>query len=187
MRYWLMALVSVVLVAQCGCTPEHTRRTGEEVAAEARITDSVVVRRSTGRLLPRQSHLCLVSDQTGSQPGLVLLQNMQAGLSGYFLSVAVENQPSEYSSSQQSPCPGANYVLYVQPLDAPCKAGSPSCNNGRITDLLITVFNGDNSGIADRITLTLRRSWLSLATDAQADQREVFGQLARALTGAAAP
>jgi hypothetical protein len=75
----------------------------------------------------------------------------------------------------------------VQPLDAPCKTGSPSCNNGRITDLLITVFNGDNSGIADRITLTLRRSWLSLATDAQADQRDVFGQLARALTGAAAP
>jgi hypothetical protein len=177
----------LALLALAGCTPEHVRKTSGDVAAQARLTDSIVIRRSTGRLLPRQSHLCLVSDQAGSAPGFALLQNMQAGLSGYFLSVAVDNRPQGFTGSQQSPCPGVNYVFYVQPLDAPCRTGSPSCDNGRISDLLITVFHGDNSGIADRITLTLKRSWLSLATDAQADQRDVFEQLARALTGVTAP
>ncbi len=187
MRAIRLTAFAAIFFAVAGCTPDHALKTGEDIAAQARITDSVVIRRSNDRLLSRQAHICLVSDQVSSPAGLALLQNMQASMSGYFLSVGVESQPLGYSANMQAPCPGANYVFYVQPLDAPCKSGSPSCNAGRISDVLITVLNGDNSGVADRITLTLQRSWLSLAVDAQSNQREAFEQLARNLTGINAP
>lgn len=188
MRAMRLSAFVAIFFAVVACTPDHALKTGEDIAAQARITDSVVIRRSNDRLLSRQAHICLVSDQASSQAGLALLQNMQASMSGYFLSVGVESQPLGYTVAMaQPPCPGASYVFYVQPLDAPCKTGSPSCNDGKITDLLITVLNGDNSGVADRITLTLKRSWLSLAVDAQSNQREAFEQLARTLTGINAP
>jgi hypothetical protein len=178
-------LISMALV---GCTPEHTTKTGEDLAARARLKDSVAIHRSNDRLLSRQAQVCLVSDSAGTEQGARLLRNMQAALSGYFLAVGVENQALDFASAmRQLPCPGVNYVLYVQPIETPCKTGAASCQDGRLTDLLITVLNADNSGVADRITVALNRSWLSMAIDAQADQRDVFEQLARALTGTATP
>lgn len=178
------ALLAVLLSA---CTPEHTVKTGEELAERARLKDSTGIRRSTNRVLSRQSQLCLVSNSSDSEAGKTLLRNMQSALSGYFLAVGVESQAMDYAGAvQQLPCPGANYVLYVQPVVAPCKSGAAACDNGTLSQLLITVLNADNSGLTDRITLTLQRSWLSLATDAQSDQQAAFEQLAQALTGAAA-
>jgi len=181
----MIVLLSVLLAA---CTPEHAVKTGEDLAGQSRLMDSVVIRRSNDRLLSRQVQICLVSDAVNSEAGAALLRNMQAGMSGYFLAVGVETRALDYTAAiQQQPCPGANYVLFVQPIDAPCKPGSPSCHDGRITDLLITVLNADNSGLSDRITLTLQRSWLSMAQDAQVNQRDAFEKLARTLTGAELP
>jgi hypothetical protein len=177
---WLL-----LLLALSGCTPEYAVQTGEEVAARSRLMDSVVIRRNTDRLLSRQAQLCLVSNKADTDAGLALLRNMQAGLGGYFLAIGVESQALDYGAAlQQLPCPGANYLLYVQPVMAPCKSDTASCDNGTLTQLLITILNADNSGLADRITMTLQRSWWSMATDAQADQRAAFEQLARTLTGA---
>lgn len=183
-------LVTVLLALSwlSACTPEHTVRTGEDLAARARLTDSVAIRRSTQRVFSRQAQLCLVSNAADSEAGLAMLRNMQAALGGYFLAVGVESQALDYSAAlQQLPCPGANYVFFVQPLNAPCKSGTEGCDNSKITDLLITILNADNSGLADRITLTLKRNWLSLAVDAQSDQRAAFDELARVLSGAEAP
>jgi hypothetical protein len=181
-------LGALIIAAVTGCTPEHTVRAGEDIAARTRLKDSVAIHRSNDRLLSRQAQICLVSDSAATEQGALLLHNMQAALSGYFLAVGVESQALDFASAmRQLPCPGVNYVLYVQPIETPCKTGAAFCHDGRITDLLITILNADNSGVADRITVTLNRSWLSMATDAQADQRDVFEQLARALTGTATP
>lgn len=175
----------VLLLALVGCTPEYAVKTGEEMAARSRLKDSVVIRRNTDRLLSRQAQLCLVSNKTDTEAGLALLRNMQTGLSGYFLAVGVESQALDYGAAlQQLPCPGANYLLFVQPVMAPCKEDTAACDNGTLSQLLITILNADNSGLADRITMTLQQSWLSMATAAQADQRTAFEQLARTLTGA---
>lgn len=175
----------LLLLVLVGCTPEHATKTGEDLASRARLMDSVSVRRNTDRLLSRQAQLCLVSNKANTEAGLALLRNMQAGLSGYFLAVGVESQALDYGAAlQQLPCPGANYLFYVQPVVAPCKSGTTACDNGTLTQLLITILNADNSGLADRVTVTLQRSWLSLATDAQTDQLAAFEKLARVLTGA---
>lgn len=174
-------LLSLALVA---CTPEHATRTGEDLAARARLMDSVSIRRNTDRLLSRQAQLCLVSNKTDTEAGLAMLRNMQSGLSGYFLAVGVESQALDYNAAlQQLPCPGANYLFFVQPVIAPCKSGTTACDNGTLTQLLITILNADNSGLTDRVTVTLQRSWLSLATDAQTDQLAAFEKLARVLSG----
>lgn len=183
-RLLLMLLALGLLNA---CTPEHAVKTGEDLAARSRLTDSVVIRRSTQRVLSRQAQLCLVSNAADTEAGLAMLRNLQTALGGYFLAVGVESRALDYGAAlQQLPCPGANYLFFVQPLDAPCKAGAEGCDNPKISDLQITILNADNSGLADRLTLTFKRNWLSLAVDAQADQRAAFDELARALSGAAA-
>lgn len=183
-RLVLSLLASLPLI---GCTPEHAVKTGEDLAAHSRLTDSVVIRRSTQRVLSRQAQLCLVSNAADTDAGLAVLRNMQAALSGYFIAVGVEARALDYSAAlQQLPCPGANYLFFVQPLDS-CKSSAEGCNKNNVTELLITVLNAENSGLADRITLTLKRNWLSLARDAQTDQRAAFDELARALSGADAP
>ncbi|MET0379436.1 MAG: hypothetical protein ABW049_10645 [Spongiibacteraceae bacterium] len=181
---WRLVSVWLALSLLSACTPEHAVKTGEDLAARSRLTDSVVIRRSTQRVLSRQAQICLVSNKADTEAGLALLRNMQAALSGYFLAVGVESQALDYAVAlQRLPCPGANYLFFVQPLETPCKTGADSCDNGKLTDLMITVLNAHNGGLADRMTLTLKRNWLSLATDAQADQRAAFEELARALTG----
>lgn len=182
----LAVLLTLSLLS--ACTPEHAVKTREDLAARSRLTDSVVIRRSTQRVFSRQAQLCLVSNTADTEAGLAMLRNMQSALSGYFLAVGIESQALDYGAAlQQLPCPGANYLFFVQPLNAPCKTGAEGCDHNTITDLLITILNADNSGLADRITLTLKRNWLSLAMDAQTDQRAAFDELARVLSGAEAP
>lgn len=186
MRSFWYGLIAIAVAITSGCTPAHTGQTADELAQRTRLTDSVAIGRSTERALSRQAQLCLVSDRAHTEEGIALLRNMQTALGGYFLAVGVESQSLDYAGAvQQMPCPGANYLFFVQLVSAPCQSEQPGCDNGVVTDLLITVLNADNSGLTDRITLSFKRSWLSLATDAQTDQRAAFEQLGERLTGAA--
>ena len=188
MRVTGLIVLMMAVAALAGCTPDHVLKTSEDLAVQTGVSDSVAISRTNDRLFTRQARICLVGNYTNAEAAQTLLRNIQAGMSGYFLAVGVEGQSLDFATATQKiPCPGANYLWYVQVIGNPCEDGSPSCSDPNIKDLLITVVNGDNSGIADRITVSLQRSWLTLAADAQAEQRAAFEHLARTLTGANTP
>lgn len=168
------------------CTPAFIEQNGKQLSAQARLTDSVDIRRGNQLLLSRQSQLCLLSDSTGTDAGLTVLRTMQAALGGYFVAVGVENEPMDYLRALGSGvCPGANYLFYVQPLvQADCKGNTETCSGASYSKFIITVINGGDHSLFDRINVSIKGGFLSPDRNNQQRLQQSFEQLAIQLTGA---
>lgn len=168
------------------CTPSHTVATGQAVAGKLRLQDGVEVERANQRLLSRQTQVCLVSDQRLESHAV--LEAMQRGFGGYFLAVGIDSAPLDYASALQNPpCPGAQYVFYVELTELQCsgeRAPDGQCAQQRLPkQLAITVINREDRSLADRIKMSLSRGLLSSGSEQDRLQRS-FEQLAALLTGA---
>ena len=193
-------VLTMLLGALAGCTPAYTEQGGKELMSQLRLTDSIEVQRSNPRLLSRHGQVCLISDTTGSEEGLAMLRSMQAAFSGYFVAVGIENEPMDYMRALAgTSCPGASYLFYVQPFGEPkCSApggqggvvdesvaGTGSCGLRSYSQLTITIITGGDRMLMDRIKFSLKKSYLPLESDSQAQLSQAFERLAAALTGVA--
>jgi hypothetical protein len=180
MKTLLPILFCTILIA---CTPSYIQQNSKELAAQSRLSDSIDVQRGNQRLLSRQAQLCLISDTTDTEAGLDLLRAMQTALGGYFVAVGVENEPMDYIRAlATTSCPGAAYLFYVQPAVQPsCKnANCPPQNNAQF---IITIINGGDRTLMDRVKLTIKNGVLPFNKDSDPLQK-AFEQLAIELTGA---
>jgi hypothetical protein len=184
----MQALKSLLLMLLCAtviaCTPSYVQQSSKEFAARSRLSDSIDVQRGNERLLSRQAQLCLISDTTHTEAGLDLLRTMQAALGGYFVAVGVENESMDYIRALASTsCPGAAYLFYVQPLTLGCKDASANCELSNNAQFVITIINGGDRTLMDRIKLTIKKGVLPFNKDSEPLQK-AFEQLAVELTGA---
>lgn len=186
MNFFKTCFLLFVFTALVACTPAYTRQTGDELAAQTYLRDSVDIKRNNQRMLSRQARICLISDASGTPAGANLLRTMQAGFNGYFLAVGVESEPMDYlRATANPPCPASDYVFYVQPIgSAVCSHDDTQCSypSGQYT---ITVVSIGDRTLVDRISITIKKGFLSgsSADDTQRSQR-IFEQLVIALTGA---
>lgn len=181
MRYIKAVILLLVVAALGGCTADYSTQKGRELAKQARLIDSVDIQRTNPRLLSRQAEVCLVSDVADTS----LLRTVQAGFSGYFFAVGVENEPMDYLRAvAKSPCPGAAYLFYVQ-LAAPqsCADESKSCVSPAL-QYIITVVSMSDRSLLDRIHFVVKNSFIPGGGDSAPRLQKAFSQLAVALTGA---
>ena len=185
MHFFKAGLFLLVLSVLGACTPEYAQQKSAELAAQTRLTDTIDIQRNNQRLLSRQAQVCLVSDAGGTPAGANLLRAMQAGFNGYFLAVGVENEPMDYLRAvEKSPCPSAFYLFYVQPSGpAACSGGDQTCGYPSNQYTITIVSYGDR--LVDRVTVTIKSSFLSGGGDNADRLQKAFSELALALTGMA--
>ncbi len=186
MHFFKTVFLLLLVAALSACTPAYTRQTGDEVAAQVGLRDSVDIKRNNQRMLSRQARICLISEVSDTPAGANLLRTMQAGFNGYFLAVGVESEPMDYLRVVANPpCPATDYVFYVQPIGpAACSQDGTQCSYPSAQYTLTVVSIIDHS-LVDRIDVTVKKSFLggSSAEETQRLQR-IFEQLVIALTGA---
>lgn len=183
----LKSIVQLLLcITVAACTPAFTEQNSKQLAAQARVTDSVDIQRGNQRLLSRQAQLCLVSDSSGSEAGLTVLRTMQVALGGYFVAVGVENEPMDYLRALSTTvCPTATYLFYVQPIaETSCKDGSETCSSSGYSQFIITIVNSGDRSLLDRVKLSMKNGILPLDKSNQERLQRSFEQLAIELTGA---
>lgn len=182
-----MASTSKAIVLLCAmallaaCTPAFIQQKSIELAGQARLVDAVEVQRTNQRLLSRQAQVCLASDTADA----TLLQTIQAGFYGYFVTVGIESEPMDYLRAVANPpCPGASYLFYVQPLgERPCiEADEKKCNKNRYQWVITVVSNGDQS-LVDRVKISIKSSLLPASEGDTARLQKAFEQVASMLTG----
>jgi len=179
-----LILQLVLCLTLAACTPAFTEQNGRQLAAQARIADSVDIERGNQRLLSRQAQLCLVSDSTGSEAGLTVLRSMQAALGGYFVAVGVENEPMDYLRALSiTVCPTATYLFYVQPVASIGCKDAEACADANYSQFIITIVNSGDRSLLDRIKLSLKKGILPLDQNNQQRLQRSFEQLAVELTG----
>jgi hypothetical protein len=175
----IVSLGALLLVA--ACTPEFIQQKSAELAGQARLIDAVDVQRSNDRLLSRQASVCLVSENSDSG----LLRTIQAGFSGYFVTVGVQSEPMDYLRAvSTAPCPGSSYLFYVQPLgQSLClNPEDKTCNRDSHQWVITIVSNGDQS-LVDRVKITVKNSLLPASEGDDARLQKAFEQVASTLTG----
>jgi hypothetical protein len=178
----LLSILSVA-ISLAACTPEYTRRQGEELAGQARLLDSVDIERHNQRLLSRQTQVCLLSANAGEEAGADLLRTMQVGFTGYFLAVGVAGESIDYLRAVSSnPCPGAAYLFYVQGAEHSACDNSQSCQ-GATAQFVITVISADDHTLLDRIKFSIKNRVLPSSISERERYQKAFEQLAIALTG----
>ena len=186
MRFFKAGLVLLALIVQAACTPAYTQQQGHELAAQARLTDTIDMRRTNQRVLSRQAQVCLVSSVGGTAAGATFLRAMQEGFSGHFLAVGVESESMDFLRAMANPpCPGASYLFYIQPIGSACGGSGQTCDKPPSQFTLTVVSNGDHS-LVDRIDVTIKRSVIPGGNSSERLEKS-FEQLAAELTGAAGP
>jgi hypothetical protein len=171
------------LGALTACTPEYVKQVSSKFAGDARLRDSIEVERQSKRFLTRQAEICLLSADGGDQSGAELLRTMQAGFSGYFLAVGVAGESIDYLTAvETTPCPGASFLFYVQPIDKPICDSTEKCQAVGSQFVITVVSVGDHS-LVDRVKLTINNSFLPSASSERERRQKAFEQLAIALTG----
>lgn len=181
----LFAMVPIfaALASLTGCTPEYTRQQSQALIGQARLLDSIDIERLNQRLLSRQEHVCLLSADAGHEAGAELLRTIQMGFSGYFVSVGVSGESIDYLRAVSStPCPGASYLFYVQPLSDSACDNTQSCKDVA-TQFVITILSAGDQSLVDRIQFSIKKSFLPLTISERERQQKAFEQLAIALTG----
>jgi hypothetical protein len=187
MRHLKTALLTLMLCMLVACTSEFAQQQANEMAGQARLIDSVEIKRSNERVLARQEQVCLVTDVSG-ESGAALLRTMQSAFTGYFAAVGVEDEPMDYLRAvATAACPGASYLFFVQPIGrAPCVgADAQACENPH--RFIITIVSRGDQSLIDRVTLIAKQSFIPLDVSEQARLRKVFERLAARLTGASEP
>jgi|GEM_PF-808105 len=175
-------LILCLLFSVTGCTPEYTKKTGEDLAGRAGLADSVSIARGNQRMLSRQGQVCLLSSDAGLEQEQALLRTMQTAFSGYFVAVGVESAPLDYQQAlSDPPCPAASYLFFVQTNDVACSNAS-ACRNAH-SDFIFTIVNRGDLSLLDRVQLSVRNSWLPKEGDQQARLQAAFEQLAAMLVG----
>ena len=180
--------LSAVWLALAGCTPQHTVATGQALAGKVRLQDGVQMERGNQRLLSRQTQVCLAAGERLETR--TALEAMQRGFSGYFLAVGIDNAPRDYAGVLQNPpCPGAQYVFYVDVVALQCRGERTpdgQCQQPLAPrEMIVTVINRDDGSLADRIKLEFTKGLLS-SRDDQRRLQGAFEQLAVVLTGGGA-
>ncbi len=171
------------LISLTACTPEYTRQQSVDLAGQARLLDAVDIERSSQRVLSHQEPVCLLSASGGTESGAELLRTMQAGFSGYFVAVGVNGESIDYLRMiGTTPCPGASYLFYVQPIDAPSCDNAKQCGIG--SQFAITVISAGDHALIDRVKFTIKNSFLPSVSSERERRQKAFEQLAIVLTGA---
>ncbi|MFT3931344.1 MAG: hypothetical protein QM709_13710 [Spongiibacteraceae bacterium] len=180
----LLSATFSLLMTLTACTPEYTRKQGENLAGQARLLDSVAVERQNQRLLSRQAQVCLASADGGEETGADLLRTIQRGFTGYFLTVGVSGESIDYLRAVSgASCPGASYLFYIQPSAQPaCDRNQSSCA-GATSRYVITVIGVSENTLIDRINFSVKNSFLPLAANERERKQKAFEQLAIVLTG----
>lgn len=180
----LLFSACALLVSLTACTPEYTRKEGENLAGQTRLLDSVSIERQNQRLLSRQAQVCLASADGGDEVGADLLRTIQQGFTGYFLAVGVSGESIDYLRAVSSAsCPGSSYLFYIQQAaQSACDRSQSSCV-GATTQYVITVIGVSENTLIDRINFSVRNSFLPLATSERERKQKAFEQLAIVLTG----
>lgn len=182
----LVVFFCACLALAAGCTPEYTRKTGEELAEQAGISDSVTIQRGNQRLLSHQGQVCLLSDNAGTEAGQVLLRTMQSAFSGYFSAVGVDSRPLDlWQAAVDPPCPSASYLFFVQGNDSTC--ADSACQRNARSEFIITIVNSGDQTLLDRVKMSVKNSWLPRGADRQERLKAAFERLAQALVGATPP
>lgn len=180
----LLLSASAIVASLTACTPEYTRKEGENFAGQARLLDSVDIERQNQRLLSRQTQVCLLSANGGEEAGGDLLRIIQSGFTGYFLAVGVGGESIDYLRAVSgTPCPGASYVFYVQvAAHSACDGSEPSCL-GATAQYVITVIGTYENTLIDRIKFSIKNSFLPFGVSERERKQKAFEQLAIVLTG----
>lgn len=179
------ALLISILFFVAACTPEFAQQKTVELAGQARLLDSVEIRRGNDRLLARQEQVCLTTDVSG-EAAAALLRTMQAGFTGYFAAVGVEYEPMDYLRAlATAACPGASYLFFVQPIgETPCVAqNATDCKLPH--QFVITIVSRGDQSLVDRITLVSKQGFIPTSSAEQARLQRTFEALAVKLTGGA--
>jgi hypothetical protein len=176
----------VLAGALAACTPAYVQQGAKTFASQTRLSDSIAVQHSNERLLSRQSQICLVSDASDTESGLAVLRAMQAGFSGYFLAVVVEHEAMDYLRAlASSSCAGMSYLFYVQPQGQPdCADNAETCPAVNYSKFIITIISWTDKKLVDRVTVSVKESYLAGNKNDAERLQTAFGQLASELSGA---
>ncbi len=186
LRLLLQTTPLLLLAVLTSCTPAYVQQSASTLAAKTRLSDSIAVQHSNERLLSRQAHICLVSGVTDTDAGAMVLRAMQAGLSGYFLSVTVENDAMDYLRALASDaCAGSSYLFYVQPQVPPdCADTTQACPNVDYSKFTIMIISWTDKKLVDRVTVSVKESILPNHKNDSERLQKAFGLLASELSGA---
>lgn len=174
-----LALMLCLLGLLSACTPSYTRESTESVARDLRLMDDVDIQRGHRRLISRRAQLCLVSGEDLAERNETLGLAQEA-LARHFAAVGVERYSMSYLEMVEVlPCPGADYLLYLEPL---CRAATGVvCETG--APLLAKVVQRTDAALFDQVALHMQGGWWRLGVISRAQRYSVFDQLGRALVG----